>query len=91
MVFPENVNKEMPRSNKKKNPFKPPPRDPTLSFKFPTTITTNEAELAKNETTLMVRRAILSAGRHGISLKHGSSNEGSGNCAFESAISNVND
>ena len=91
MVFPEKVNKEMPRSNKKKNPFKPPPRDPTLSFKFPTTITTNEAELAKNETTLMVRRAILSAGRHGISLKHGSSNEGSGNCAFESAISNVND
>ena len=81
----------MPRSNKKKNPFKPPPRDPTLSVTYSTTSVSNEAELVKNETSLMVRRAMLSAGRHDISLKHGSSNEGLGNCAFESAISNVND
>ena len=82
ILFPE---EEMPRSNKKKHPYKPPPRDPTDNLSF------NEVDLSKNESTLMVFRAISSAKKHGITLRHGRSNAASGNCAFESALSNVND
>ena len=39
----------------------------------------------------MVLRAISSGEKHGIKLCHGTSNPGTGNCAFESVISNCND
>jgi hypothetical protein len=38
-----------------------------------------------------VKRAVASAGRHGINLTAGSPVPASGNCAFESVIFNVND
>ena len=49
------------------------------------------ATLLKNEKTLMISRTIVSAKKHGINLKHGSSNPGTGDCAFESTIFNIND
>ena len=39
----------------------------------------------------MISRSIASAKKHGINLKHGSSNPGTGDCAFEAIIQNVND
>ena len=80
----------MPRSNKKKHPFKPPPRDPTLSMVDHTTCPKIESQLSKKESNEMVQRALASAQKHGIKLKHGKPNEASGNCAFEAAIANVN-
>ena len=41
--------------------------------------------------SLMVKRAIASAARHGIELKPGRINPARGNCAFEAPIFNVND
>ena len=38
----------------------------------------------------MITRAITSARNHGINLTHGSSNPGTGDCAFESVIQNNN-
>ena len=32
-----------------------------------------------------------SAKKHGINIKHGSSNPGTGDCAFEAVIQNIND
>ena len=39
----------------------------------------------------MVKRAIASARKHGINLKHGRPNPGMGDCAFEAVIQNNND
>ena len=39
----------------------------------------------------MISRAITSARNHGIALKCGSSNPGTGDCAFETVIQNNND
>ena len=39
----------------------------------------------------MISRAIQSARKHGINLKHGSPNPGVGDCAFEAVIQNNND
>ena len=39
----------------------------------------------------MISRTIRSAQKHGINLRHGSSNPGTGDCAFEAVIQNVND
>ena len=47
--------------------------------------------LLKKETELMVQRAINSAGKHGIQLRHGTSNPGVGDCAFEAIIQNNNE
>ena len=49
------------------------------------------ATLMKNEKTLMISRTIFSGKKHGINLEHGSSNPGTGDCAFESVILNIND
>ena len=48
-------------------------------------------KLLKKEKTLMISRAICSGKKHGINLKHGSSNPGTGDCAFEAVILNIND
>ena len=41
--------------------------------------------------SLIVKRAIASASRHGIELDPGRSNQASGNCAFKAPIFNLND
>ena len=46
---------------------------------------------SQDEETLMIRRAIASAKRHGINISHGTPNAADGNCAFESVVSNIND
>ena len=76
----------MPRSNKRKSPFKPPPKHPP--FKSAQEDITYLLTQEKND---MISRAISSSHKHGINLKHGSSNPGLGDCAFESVIQNNND
>ena len=41
--------------------------------------------------SVIVTRAIQSAQKHGINLVQGTLNQGNGNCAFDSIISNIND
>ena len=43
------------------------------------------------EQNLMIKRAISSAKEHGINLSPGTLNSARGNCAFESALFNVNE
>ena len=43
------------------------------------------------ERDVMLRRAVVSASRHGLDLAPGKLNEAMGNCAFEAAIFNVNE
>ena len=69
----------MTRSNKRKFLCKDPGKDP------PVKITQNSKH------TLMVRRAICSARKHGIKLVSGTPNKAEGNCAIESAVLNLND
>ena len=40
---------------------------------------------------MMISRATASGRKHGIQLEHGSSNPGTGDCAFEAIIQNIND
>ena len=84
----------MPRSNKKKHPQKPPPKNPSCLQNLKkedhgsgTTI----SYLLVEETSRMLARAISSARQHGINLEPGSSNPGNGDCAFEAIIQNNND
>ena len=48
------------------------------------------ALLLRKETDIMVQRAIASASRHGMKLKHGTPNPGTGDCSFEAVIQNNN-
>ena len=77
----------MPRSNKKKTFLKP------LSTLSAVQSVPNKqiSELMSEERNLMISRAIISARNHGIALKPGSSNPGTGDCAFEAVIQNNND
>ena len=52
---------------------------------------TATALLLREETNLMVKKATASAQRHGISLRRGSPNPGTGDCAFEAVLHNNND
>ena len=91
----------MPRSNKKKKtnhlpssaqPFLEPP--PKSLFPHPEHNSTPDQDISNlltKEKTLMIARCIQSAQKHGINLKHGSSNHGTGDCAFEAIIQNIND
>ena len=84
----------MPRSNKKKKtahlpssalPFLEPP--PKNLFTQPRHTSDQDiSNLLTNEKTLMIKRCIESAKKHGINLKHGSSNPGTGDCAFEAIM-----
>ena len=92
---------KMPRSNKKKSSLKNPSSslpflEPLLKAKYPNTRSSQSSDTAVQklfgkEKTLMISRAISSASKHGINLKHGSANPGLGDCAFEAVIQNNND
>ena len=78
----------MPRSNKKKYFLKPQPKHPPEQS---ISKSTNEiASLLAEERTKMISRATASARRHGIQLEHGSWNPGTGDCAFEAVVQNIN-
>ena len=79
----------MPRSNKKKKPLKPPPKHPTTQPFLPPHKTI--LDLMADERKKMISRAIRSATYHGINLIAGTPNPGTGDCAFESVINNIND
>ena len=72
---------------------KPPPEPPPK----PTSKTTSRNEnqeveiLLGNEKDIMVARAMASAAKHGITLRHGRTNPGTGDCAFEAIIYNINE
>ena len=76
----------MPRSNKKKSPFKNPTKPPDASTSSSIAITKNAKGIS-----VMIRRAVSSAKKHGINLRQGTPNAADGNCALESAIFNVRD
>ena len=76
----------MHRSNKKKAPLKPPPKQPSSSSSV-----SSQSSAAMKEESLIVHRAIVSARKHGINLNRGTPNPAAGDCAFESAIFNLND
>ena len=92
-------NKKMPRSNKKKAPWKPPPKDPPslaqLHKNDPQHLlqlsATTASLLFEREKTKMISRAIQSGKNHGINMIPGTSNPGLGDCAFEAIIHNNND
>ena len=75
--------KEMPQRNRKQETYQ--------KYESFESADDDIATLLKNEKTLMISRTIFSAKKHGINLKHGSSNPGTGDCAFESTIFNIND
>ena len=81
----------MPRSNKKKNPFKPPVKHPPLTSQSFCLPSPSQSNLMMQERNMMISRAISSGLQHGIELRHGRSNPGLGDCAFESTIQNIND
>ena len=85
----------MPRSNKKKSRLKPPLKDPPFSpVSLPSSATRSSFDvsgLLNAEQNIMIKQAIQSADKHGICLSPGRKNIGGGNCAFDSAIFNVND
>ena len=49
------------------------------------------SSLLLKETDLMIKRATASARKHGIKLRHGKPNPGTGDCAFEATIYNNNE
>ena len=71
----------MPRSNKKKLSLHQATPSADVAIR----------QLLGKEKSLMISRAIASGQKHGINMKHGSSNPGTGDCAFESIIQNNND
>ena len=91
----------MPRSNKKKKnahlpssslPFlEPPPKNLFTQQICSASPDPDISNLLRKEKTMMISRCIQSAKKHGINLKHGSSNPGTGDCAFEAIIQNIND
>ena len=83
-VWTHHYYKKMARSNKKRSPLKSPPKSP------PRVDSSCETFLSQDH-NIMIRRAIVSAGRHGINITAGSPVPASGNCAFESVLFNVND
>ena len=74
----------MPRSKKKK----PRLKDSSKSVEDGSS---NDDNLLQAKQRSMIEKAISSAKKHGIDLSPGRLNEARGNCAFESAIFNVND
>ena len=51
-----------------------------------------DQKMGSDETTrLMLSRAVASSKRHGINLTPGKPNPGSGNCAFEAVLNNINE
>ena len=75
--------RKMPRSNKKKSSLIPP-------TKHPPSQSSSCLSPPQSSSSLMVLRAVSSARKHGIKLKQGTPSAAEGNCAFESAIFNLN-
>ena len=73
---------------KEKHSLKHPWLDPKQKFQTSDDVVAN---LLKNEKKIMISRTIHSGKKHGLNLMHGSPNPGTGDCAFESVISNIND
>merc|ERR1711954_65168 len=75
-------------------PFLEPP--PPTPAKLPTLRPHNSSDeviynLLEKEKKIMIQRAISSAAKHGIDLVSGTPNPGTGDCAFEAIVSNIND
>ena len=81
----------MPRSNKKRSPFKIPAEQPPAHLSSVGPSTSSLDSITKNEIQVMISRAVSSARKHGINLMQGTPNAADGNCALESAIFNVRD
>ena len=82
----------MPRSNKtKKNGSLNGIGGSSHSASSPSFQDSLPSILLAGEQSLVVRRAIASASRHGIALDPGRPNPALGNCAFEAPIFNLND
>ena len=81
----------MPRSNKKKSAFKPPPKHPTSQQIREMETEGTIVSLMTDERDRMMKGAICSAKHHGINLVPGLQTPGLGDCAFEAAISNINE
>ena len=90
----------MPRSNKKRGakipstaqPFLEPPPSSKYPCPRPNLLPDKTiSNLLTKEKKLMIERAVESARKHGINLRHGRSNPGTGDCAFEAVIYNIND
>ena len=79
----------MPRSNKKRNPQKLPPKSPTFDDEMETSNTISN--LMSDERNTMITRAICSAKHHEINLKSGNPTAGEGDCAFEAVVNNNNE
>ena len=78
----------MARNLRKKYPLKPPTKHPPLELE--SNISEAMSSLLSQEKLKMVARAIRSGKHHGINIEHGASNKGTGDCAFEAAIYNIN-
>ena len=88
-MFSDQLLVKMTRSNKKKTFLKPFQKQPSgQSFLPPNK---EIVDLMTNERNLMISRAITSARNHGINLRHGSPNPGTGDCAFVSVIQSNNE
>ena len=81
----------MPRSNKKKSAFKPPPKHPTSQQIREMETEGTIVSLMTDERDRMMKGAICSAKHNGINLVPSLPTSGLGDCAFEAAISNINE
>ena len=81
----------MPRSNKKKHTFKPPPKHPPSQQMETTAAESSISNMLSDERNTMTTLAICSAKHHKINLKPGSPTPGLGDCAFEAVINNINE
>ena len=86
----------MPRSNKKKTPKTKLQKQNCQQLGQLDPISphsSNDAliQLLEKEKKIMITRAISSSSKHGINLTQGAPNPGTGDCAFESIVQNINE
>ena len=88
----------MPRSNKKKTPqnkLSAAETEPPSLFKLgpisPQSSNGAAVKLFENEKKIMITRAISSSSKHGINVTQGAPNPGTGDCAFEAIVQNINE
>ena len=81
----------MPRRNLKTLPLHPQMKQRSFLQEMNQSAESDISTLLDNEKKLMISRAITSGKKDEINLEHGSSNPGTGDCAFESIIQNIND
>ena len=83
----------MPRSNKKKTSQNKSSEAETEPTPLISPQSSDEAavQLFEKEKKIMIPRAISSSSKHGIDLTEGASNPGTGDCAFEAIVQNINE